>query len=139
MGILAIFSKTKPAYNLLILSILLVLICLPRFNRNPLVIKRDLNDAAHYIAYVEYFRGEEPSAPLLPAFNWRPGIPFVASFLPFEPMTAINIINVICLLMSLLLLDKTLAIVKVIKGKGYWDYYYWETESSRLQKILFTQ
>jgi hypothetical protein len=100
-------------FRLFTLSLLLILLCLPRFNRNPLIIKRGLDDAAYYIAYVEYFRGETPSTILAPASNWRPLIPFLSSLLPFSPLTSINIINIVCLLATLMIFNKILSLLNV--------------------------
>jgi hypothetical protein len=100
-------------FRLFALSLLLILVCLPRFNRNSLIIKRGLDDAAYYIAYTEYFRGETPSAILAPASNWRPLVPFIASFLPLQPLTAIDIINIVFLVLSLFILFKILNILQI--------------------------
>lgn len=76
----------------------LLLWSVPRFNRDAFWGGHPLNDAAGYIAYVQFFRGEPLSYALYPAANWRPGVPFLASWLPFEPLTSINIINALLLI-----------------------------------------
>ena len=57
----------------------------------------NLGDAALYIRYVEALRGTVDSLPPAP-FRYRPLTPLLAAPLPFEPMTAINVVNVVALL-----------------------------------------
>lgn len=89
-------AKYYPIY----LIILLVLITLPRFNRNDIAIGSitsngldDLGDAGQYISIVQYFRGDLSANELEAPFTYRPFVPLVASVLPFDPMTSINIVN----------------------------------------------
>lgn len=56
----------------------------------------NLGDAAQYIRYVEVIRGEAETLPPAP-FRYRPLAPLLAAPLPFEPMTAINVVNVAAL------------------------------------------
>lgn len=56
----------------------------------------NLGDAALYIRYVEAIRGTIDSLPPAP-FRYRPLTPLLAAPLPFEPMTAINVVNVLAL------------------------------------------
>jgi hypothetical protein len=101
-------------YTLLFVS--LAIVALPRFNRSDWGFIRDLSgkdeysyetaeglvyrdlprDVAQYMEYVDFLRGrrqEPPSAP----FSYRPFVPLVASLLPLEPMSAINIVNMMML------------------------------------------
>ncbi len=87
--------------NTIISFILLLLVTLPRFNGNQTFVKQVSYDAKYFESYVKYWRGEALTQPLRPATNWRMLSPFVASFLPFEPLTAINILNILFLLGSL--------------------------------------
>lgn len=73
---------------------IMLLMVLPRFNRNAAIVERPMNDARYFVAYVEYFRGLEPSDVIRPASNWRLGVPFIAAYLPFSPLTSINIVNI---------------------------------------------
>ncbi len=89
-------------------SVLFLLVTLPRFNDNKIVVKNTSYDSKYFIAYVEYFRGEVPSQSIRPASNWRLFVPFVASILPFSANTSINCINLICLAFALYFLFQTL-------------------------------
>ncbi len=89
-------------------GLLFLLITLPRFNRNTVLVDRPLNDAAYFIAYVEHFRGETPSTVIRPASNWRMLVPLLAAPLPFSPLTAINVINLCFLAGSIFFLFKSM-------------------------------
>jgi hypothetical protein len=89
---------------------LLVLLTLPRFNRrdvgfNPQHwgrgIEIDIGDATHYINIIRHFRHEEISLSLKPPFTYRPLVPFLASRMPFDAMTSINLINVTASLIAM--------------------------------------
>lgn len=86
----------------------LLLVCLPRFNGNKSLVRTEPWDAKYFKAYVEYFRGEQPTAPIRPASNWRFLLPACASLLPFAANTSINILNFICLLGALYYLRKSM-------------------------------
>ncbi len=76
----------------------LLLVASLRFDRNDLIISRPLNDAAFYIANVEKIRGVEPTTyPYKGPFNERILGTTIAAFLPFSPLTAINITNLLFL------------------------------------------
>jgi hypothetical protein len=97
--------------KVLLTGLLLLLMVLPRFNRNTFLVKRELNDARYFIAYVQYFRGETPQYVIRPASNWRLLVPLVASILPFEPLTAINVINCLAIAVSVWLLFRFLLLL----------------------------
>ena len=100
----------------MLFAILLILIIVPRFNHRHLLgdpvelSKNDvsLGDSRYYVAYTEYFRGERTTYQLKQPFTFRPMVPFLASLLPFKPMTAINVINIGMLLISLAFLMATI-------------------------------
>lgn len=56
----------------------------------------NLGDAAHYIRFVDFLRGEADSLPPAP-FRYRPLTAVLAAPLPFDAMTAINVVNVLAL------------------------------------------
>jgi hypothetical protein len=107
-GIISFTHNLSRLHLWLITIVLFALFTLPRFNRNTMLVDRPLNDARYFIAYVEYFRGEVPSDAIRPASNWRLLVPAVAAQLPFAPMTAINIVNILCLALSVVFLFKSL-------------------------------
>ncbi|MCS7053699.1 MAG: hypothetical protein NZM09_08185 [Ignavibacterium sp.] len=97
------------------LILLLVLVSLPRFNWRPL--PEPLNsfvggkpfDVEQYEKYVSYFRGnqivrEELESP----FSHRPLIPFLASLLPFDELTSLNLINILIISIGMIYLLKFL-------------------------------
>lgn len=109
-----ILEKIKSkAKVLFLLVIILIIIFIPRFNRyDPGIIKKFVGqekseynylpfDIYQYISITEYFRGDKTKKEIIEApFIYRPFVPALASILPFKPMTAINIINFIAILIS---------------------------------------
>lgn len=91
-----LISKLPQGVKIGLTLLLFLMVTLPRFNRNSIIVERPLNDARYFIAYVEYFRGETPSDVIRPASNWRMLVPMAASLLPFDPLTSINLINLLC-------------------------------------------
>ncbi|MEP0861256.1 MAG: hypothetical protein HRF52_07430 [Ignavibacterium sp.] len=103
-------------YKLLSLLILLYLITFPRFNWRPL--PSPLNsfvgtkpfDVEQYEKYVEYFRGNTQLVTELEGpFSYRPLVPYLASFLPFDALTSINLINLLVLSLGIIYLIKFLS------------------------------
>ncbi|MFN4082215.1 MAG: hypothetical protein ACK4K9_01145 [Bacteroidia bacterium] len=84
-----------------------LLIPLIRFNSNTYLIKQQSYDQKYFAAYVEYLRGIKPKEPIKPATNWRILLPAIASILPFDPKTSLNIVNYIAFILSLLITGKT--------------------------------
>jgi hypothetical protein len=113
LTVINFINRYSFSQRLLFTSILFLLVTMPRFNRNNFIVERPLNDARYFKAYVEYFRGETPSDYIRPASNWRILVPAVASILPFEPITSINIVNLICLAFSIYLLFKSMLLLKI--------------------------
>jgi len=97
--------------------IALLAVCLPRFNGNQTFVKQEPWDAKYFNAYVKYFRGESHTAPIRPASNWRFLLPLIASTLPFEAATSLNMINILFLIGALIFLHQTLYYLKVNKEK----------------------
>ena len=113
-------SRYSPIWqNPFTLFICFLLVVSFRFNRNDLVIKRPLNDAAYYIANVQMHRGETPAYRYKGPFNERILVTLVAAVLPFEPLTAINLSNIIFLVIALLFLSKTLQTFQ-LPGRFHW-------------------
>jgi hypothetical protein len=82
-----------------------VLIAIPRFNWGELPgIFKSMSggkpfDTYQYITYIEYFRGDNTSEDKLASpFSYRPLPSLLASFLPFEAETSLNLINLFSLL-----------------------------------------
>lgn len=89
------------------------LIALPRFNwRNlPEPFNQFVGvkpfDVEQYEKYVEYFRGDKKLAYELEGpFSYRPLVSLLASFLPFDPLTSINFVNLFFLTLGLIYLIK---------------------------------
>ena len=110
------FSKKAIAY-LVLLCCLLVVIAYPRFNRQDMGALKShtstehsnadvagkMSDAGKYASMVSYFRGEADLSELLVPWTYRPVVPYLASWLPFEPQTSVNILNEACLMAALFL------------------------------------
>lgn len=115
--------KTVP--SLIVLTVLLILITIPRFNRQDLLVDRftgddgltfrsdtgvlydNLSEDVHqYLLLVRYFR--TPNTPnkskLASPFSHRILTPFIASRLPFNEMTSLNLVNVFFLVITLFML-----------------------------------
>lgn len=91
-----------------LLFLLLIIITYPRFNWKPLpepfnkFVGEKPFDVEQYEKYVEYFRGDLTLKDSLEApFSYRPLVPFMASFLPFNALTSINIINLLLISIGL--------------------------------------
>lgn len=110
------FTKTSIWQNPTTFFLVFLVIVSVRFNRNSWLVKRDLHDAAYYISNVEYFRGDPISYALWAPFNERLLVSLVASPLPFSPMTSINIVNVVFLLIAIFFLYKTLLLYELNKN-----------------------
>lgn len=64
-----------------------------------------LGDSIHYVNYVRFFREQADILSVTFPFVYRPVTPYLASLLPFkDPMTALNVINLICLYLVLAVL-----------------------------------
>jgi hypothetical protein len=102
---------------LLVLIIILILLSFPRFNRNDIGIRSltaggigSLGDSADYTAMTLYFRGEKTVNDLRPPYTYRPLVPFLAALLPLKnPMTAINLINLLAMILTTIFMYKNIA------------------------------
>lgn len=104
----------------LLAIICLLLVCTPRFNGNTSWVKQTPWDAQYFNAYVEYFRGELPSAPIRPMTNARFLLPLLAHLLPFSAASSLNIINLFCLALSLYYLFSILRFVGAEPKQATW-------------------
>jgi len=118
----------RPWVRVLLLSVALVLVTLPRFNRADLGLSLtgggvpatvDLSDAANYLAQVDYYRGGPPTELLISPFAERLLAPWLAARLPFAAMTALNVVNLLALAAALAFIDATLGLLGV-GGRGRW-------------------
>ena len=91
----------------IILIISLIVVTIPRFNwggMGPLksFVGGKPFDIEQYETYTKYFSGEkEKGSEMEGPFAYRPFVPFLASFLPFEALTSINLINLLFLIITL--------------------------------------
>jgi hypothetical protein len=105
-------------WRALLFAIALVVICIPRFDRTDIGIDSlttlgesaasRQGDARHYVALVRYFRGEPVRHELRAPFSHRPLAPWLASRLPFRPLTSLDLVNVGALIACLAFLSATL-------------------------------
>jgi hypothetical protein len=70
-------------------------------------------DVEGYVRLTAYFRGEASAGSMRPPFCYRILAPLFASVVPTQPETALNIINLMSLLVSLWLLDQVGAALKM--------------------------
>jgi len=102
-------NKKKHLGVYFLLALCLIIVCLPRFNRRNV---KGIGDAGNYIRYIEHFKGKNISGTIAAPFIFRPFVPFVAAFLPFDSMTAINILNIFSLLLTLFSLNLLLSYLR---------------------------
>ncbi len=102
----------------------LLLVASLRFNRNDFIVSRPLDDAAFYIANVEKIRGIEPATyPYKGPFNERVLGTTIAAFLPFPPLTAINITNLLFLAAAAYFLFRLLRDTGIPEGLSWLGLY----------------
>ena len=97
-----------------LLALAILLLGLPRFNRNDWLIggvtsqgkeaRTYLADAGKYVATVDWIRGTDPREELYAPYSYRILFPLLAAPLPFDAMTSINILNLVFLMVTVLLL-----------------------------------
>lgn len=107
-------------YKFISFLILFYLITVPRFNWRPLpspfnnFVGNKPFDVEQYEKYVEYFRGSTQLVYELEApFSYRPLVPYLASFLLFDALTSINLINLLILSIGLIYLIKFLLYLNI--------------------------
>ncbi|HMI30744.1 MAG TPA: hypothetical protein VK527_03325 [Candidatus Limnocylindrales bacterium] len=66
-------------------------------------------DVEGYVRLTEFFRGHTPADSLIAPFCFRPLVPFAASVLPVDAPSAVNVINLLCLMLTVLALDRILS------------------------------
>ena len=91
-----------PILHRLAALLALVLVTAVRFNR--VATDGSFSDSIQYRLFIEYFRGTATAAELAPPYSFRPLLPFAASLLPMEALTALNVLNVLALAVSVLVL-----------------------------------
>ena len=113
-------KASKEKYLMLLAILCLCLVCLPRFNGNTSFVKQTPYDAQYFNAYVQYFRGEIPLAPIRPMSNARFLLPLLAAPLPFAADTSLNLINFFCIALSLYFLYAILKHIGVDPKQRWW-------------------
>ncbi|WP_337864990.1 hypothetical protein [Ignavibacterium sp.] len=101
--------------KLIPLLLLLYLVVLPRFNWRDLpqpfnqFVGEKPFDVVQYQKYVQFFRGNKNVANELEGpFSYRPLVPLLASVIPFQSNTSINLINLFFLTLGLIYLLRLL-------------------------------
>ena len=106
-------TVTKDRYTLGLFLVAAILVCLVRFNGNQFFVQQEPYDAKYFNAYVNFFRGETIVVPIRPISNWRLLLPLVASFLPFSAATSLNLVNLFCVIGTLLIIRKTFSDLQI--------------------------
>ncbi len=102
--------------QLIFLIVSIIIITIPRFNWGELGLLRAFEggkpfDVEQYIKYTEYFSGNTGIASQLEGpFSYRPLVPFLASLLPFEAETSLNLINLTALILTIFVVVKLLSL-----------------------------
>jgi tRNA(Ile)-lysidine synthetase-like protein len=63
------------------------------------------------VRLTEFFRGHTPPDSLIAPFCFRPLVPLAASVLPLDAPSAVNVINLLCLMLTVLALDRILGLL----------------------------
>lgn len=124
-----IFTLERNYNKIYFLSfILLVLVCLPRFNQNNFwIIKNYVGNNGHlgeysidtqnYIDIIDYYKGKHKKIDVISEpYTYRVLPTFIASLLPFNSLTSLNLLNLFSLLIALWIQLITLEKLKINKG-----------------------
>lgn len=124
-----IFTLERNYNKIYFLSfILLVLVCLPRFNQNNFwIIKNYVGNNGHlgeysidtqnYIDIIDYYKGEKSNIEKISVpYIYRVLPTFTASLLPFDSLTNLNLLNLFSLLIALWIQLTTLEKLKINRG-----------------------
>lgn len=68
-------------------------------------------DSYNYVQYINYYNGQNVSEEVVKPYSYRFFVPLAASFLPFDSLTSLNIINLSCEILGLLYLIKILSLI----------------------------
>ena len=102
------------------LTIVLLAVVGVRFDRQPVLPTGALwaeaasdasSDNENYAAYVSFFRGQGDRLKVGVPFLYRPLLPLLAAPIPLAPTTAIDLLDVLCLELALLLLLRRIAVL----------------------------
>ena len=103
-------------------SVAIILMSVVRWNRQDLIIGKyvgadDKNlgqklgydvqmslDSYNYVQYVNYFKGEDVSNEITKPYTYRFLVPLLASILPFDSFTSLNLVNLSCEILTVLFL-----------------------------------
>ncbi len=115
--------------HFILLSLVVVLMSVVRWNRQDLVIRQfvgadDKNlgeklgydvemslDSYNYVQYVNYYNGKDVEREVTKPYSFRFLVPFIASLLPFDSFTSLNIICLSTEILGLIFLMKVLALL----------------------------
>tara|TARA_Y100000590_G_scaffold466949_1_gene644034 strand:- start:3601 stop:4563 length:963 start_codon:yes stop_codon:yes gene_type:complete len=105
----------------------IILVSIPRFNRNQIFFKRPQADMAIHTAMVEYYRSGNVEDILLSedsiAANWRPMFPFIASFIPLSTITSLSILGILSIFVSVIFLKKNLQLMNISEKRIFQGIY----------------
>lgn len=98
----------------ILLILILMAVCIPRFNRSETFLNKigidagqtqeGRNDSVQYVLLLKHFRGEDILSETEMPFRRRILAPAIASVLPFDPMTSLNVLNIAALIISMWIL-----------------------------------
>ena len=110
-----------------VLLFCIILVSLPRFNRNQLIFKRPQADMEIHTAMVKYYNTGNIDEIILSknsiAANWRPLFPFLASLIPFNAITSLSILGIFSIFISVIFIKKILNILSLPKSIIYQSLY----------------
>ncbi|MCB0703390.1 MAG: hypothetical protein KDC55_11850 [Ignavibacteriae bacterium] len=115
--------------HFIFLSVVVLMMSIVRWNRQDLVIRQYVGaddkklgeklgydvemslDSYTYVQYVNYYNGEEVESEVTKPYSFRFFIPLIASLLPFDSFTSLNIVCLSTEILGLLFLMKVLALI----------------------------
>jgi hypothetical protein len=95
----------RVAWSFLFLLLGVVVMCCPRFN------DENAGDTRYYVEVVSFIRGGFGPSTVSSPYAYRLAGPLLASLLPLEPLTALNVVNVMALGIAAILLHQALRVL----------------------------
>jgi hypothetical protein len=111
------------------LALIIVLVSTVRWNRQDIFIRQYVGyddkqlgdkvgydvemslDSYNYLQYVNYYRGKDVESEVTKPYSFRFLVPLIAAYLPLDPFSSLNIINLSTEILGLLFLMKVLALI----------------------------
>lgn len=116
--------KPLSLYWILFVIISCILVTALRFNRYDYFISQytgfsNVSDEHEYVSMTQYFRGELQEKSVSAPFSYRPLVSLIASTLPFDALTSINVVNLIALILTIIVIQLTISEYQIRRRDKY--------------------